>query len=287
MFPVLRKHPTPSTLMAFVALVFALTGGAFAASGHGGGAGSKTTASTPRASNHAIVLTAASKSKSKAKSKTGARGPAGPAGKNGANGVNGAPGATGPVGPAGPTGGQGPQGPIGPQGPQGPQGPAGEQGKEGKTGYAETLPPGKTLTGEFSASAFTEEGKEEELAGTFATTAVNFPFRVENESKEGPLPHFIKAGETSLPKGCTGSAQEPGAEEGNLCVFATQETDIQESQLGHLICDLNLPSNQCTGFGLTRVNPDGFVIKSLPKEGGEAGHGQAMLIDGTWAVTAE
>ena len=40
MFRVLRRNLTPGTVIAFVALVFALTGGAFAATGGGGGGGS-------------------------------------------------------------------------------------------------------------------------------------------------------------------------------------------------------------------------------------------------------
>ena len=41
MFSAIRKHLIPRTFMAFVALVFAMTGGAFAASSNGGGSGAK------------------------------------------------------------------------------------------------------------------------------------------------------------------------------------------------------------------------------------------------------
>jgi hypothetical protein len=89
----IKKHFTPSTFIALLALVFALTGGAFAATGGG------------RAS-HATLTAAAAKSKGKAGAR-GARGPAGPAGKEGKTGPQGPAGAkgeTGPAGPAGPTG---------------------------------------------------------------------------------------------------------------------------------------------------------------------------------------
>jgi hypothetical protein len=87
-----------------VALVFAVTGGAFAATGGG------------NSPSHATLTASAAKSKAKPKTKAGPRGPAGPAGKNGTNGTNGAPGATGPGGPAGPAGGTGPAGGAGANG---------------------------------------------------------------------------------------------------------------------------------------------------------------------------
>ena len=88
MFSALRKQITPTTVVAFMALVFAITGGAFAASSGGGDKGSNATASV-------VPLAGAAKSKAKPKAKAGPRGPAGPAGKNGANG------AAGPQGPGG------------------------------------------------------------------------------------------------------------------------------------------------------------------------------------------
>ena len=94
MFQALRKHLTPSTFIAFVALVFAVTGGAFAAGSHGGGSPVQATASSGRVGS-ATPLATSAKSKGKSKSKAGPRGPAGP---------KGATGATGPAGPAGATG---------------------------------------------------------------------------------------------------------------------------------------------------------------------------------------
>jgi collagen triple helix repeat protein len=108
----IRRQLSPATAMAFVALVFAMTGGAFAVTGRGGSGPAASAGSAP------AVATAA---KSKAKSKSGARGPAGP---------KGAAGAAGPAGPAGPTGATGPQGP---QGNAGSNGPNGEPGKNGES----------------------------------------------------------------------------------------------------------------------------------------------------------
>jgi hypothetical protein len=72
MFSALRKHLTPGTFIALIALIFAMTGGAFAASSSGGGSGAKATASVTRGTSVAAAA------KSKAKPKAGPRGPAGP-----------------------------------------------------------------------------------------------------------------------------------------------------------------------------------------------------------------
>jgi len=92
----LKQHVTPPTVISLIALVFAVSGVSYAATGGGSG------------NNHS--LTVASVSKSKSKGKAGARGPAGPKGATGATGPagkNGAPGATGPQGPAGANGSSG------------------------------------------------------------------------------------------------------------------------------------------------------------------------------------
>jgi hypothetical protein len=109
-FSNINKHLTPSTAIALLALVFALTGGAFAATGGGG--------------SHATLSASAAKKKAKPKS---LRGPAGPAGKNGTNGTNGTPGATGPAGP------KGENGAAGSPGGQGEKGATGNNGENGKS----------------------------------------------------------------------------------------------------------------------------------------------------------
>jgi len=85
-----RKHINPATILAFVALIFALTGGAFAATGAG--------------SSHAtLTASAAKKSKKKAAAK-GTPGPRGPAGSAGAAGPVGKAGANGTSGTSGSSG---------------------------------------------------------------------------------------------------------------------------------------------------------------------------------------
>jgi hypothetical protein len=157
-FSKIKKHFTPSTLIAIIALVFAATGGAFAATGGSGN------------SSHATLTASAAKAKAKAKTKAGPRGPAGK------NGTNGAPGATGPAGPAGPQGPGGAQGAAGNNGANGEPGAPGTSvtsapaskaecesggvkytpgGKvcNGKPGFTETLPSGKTETGAWTIAS--------------------------------------------------------------------------------------------------------------------------------------
>ena len=254
MFSAIRKHLTPSTAIAIVALVFAITGGAFAATGGSGNGGKGASASaTPLASA----------AKSKAKPKAGARGPAGPAGKTGATGP------AGPAGPAGAAGAKGENGAAGGQGPQGPQGPQGEKGETGKEGTPgkpgkngtfgdEPLPAGKTLTGVYAASG-SAEGKFPE---GLVSTGVSFALPVPGE----PVVHYIKAGETTLPEGCKGTVSEPGAEEGNLCVFSQSE--------------VNTASVGATLSGSPTLGTIGAKVTGTPAAKG------LVVIGGTWAVTA-
>jgi hypothetical protein len=114
---------TYANVVATLALVFAMSGGAIAASHY---LISSTKQISPK------VLNAL----------------------KGASGKNGATGPTGPTGPAGAAGAgsQGPAGAQGPQGPKGETGPKGENGKNGETGFTETLPSGKTETGTWGLS---------------------------------------------------------------------------------------------------------------------------------------
>jgi hypothetical protein len=68
-----------------------------------------------------------------------------------------------------------------------------------------------------------------------------------------------------LPAGCKGSLNEPGAEEGYLCVFAESEFN------------LNVPASpSLSGSGPASI---GFIVQ------GYSGGKGAMVISGTWVVT--
>ncbi len=125
MFPRLRKHINPATILAFAALVFAITGGAYAASSSGGSAHGKLTASAAKKKSSYVITSTRQISPTVLKSLQG---------KAGANGVNGA---TGPAGPAGAKGETGANGAAGANG-------TGEKGDKGDTGPAGT--PGTSVT---------------------------------------------------------------------------------------------------------------------------------------------
>ena len=174
-----RIRITPSTMIAVIALVFAATGGAFAATNSSG-------SSAPRATANAA--------KAKPKAKTGPRGPAGPAGKQGAQGPAGPAGATGPQGAAGAKGETGTAGTAGAGGKEGEEGEEGKTGKEGPKGAQgdpgtpgtpgtpgatgqpwtpnNQLPSGATETGTWGASPG---------AGAEGVATINFPIALANE----------------------------------------------------------------------------------------------------------
>ena len=238
-----RRTGPAGLIVAVLALVIALAGGAYAASG---------------------ALT----SKQKKEVRKIAKQVAGQPGANGTNGSNGAQGPAGPQGPAGADGAGVTSKTLNPGNPKCPQGgseftsASGKTyacaGKEGKSGFAAELPAGQTSTGAWT----TDMGAEGQIL-FFA--AISFPYPV---SESGYPVHFIPIGGTP-PATCPGSAAEPAAEAGNVCVY------------------------QSGGFGPTyenEINPeDGEEFEGAGKmgtilkfSGGEFERGY-----GTWAVTSE
>lgn len=220
----IRIQLNATTLVSIVALVFAMTGGAFAVSSKGG-------------SGNATAV-AAKKKKKKPKVLRGPRGPKG---------------ATGPAGPAGPAGPQGPAGANGKDGTSGVNGKDGVgvtsaaasaseckaggtkftsasgaskvcNGENGQTGFTATLPEGATEKGVISY-AFSGPG------GQFIPISFSIPL-------ESPLGeenvHFILAngmelksnGEEVTQKAaeCPGNAVGPTAKPGNLCIYEVSMT---------------------------------------------------------------
>lgn len=275
MFQKVRKHLTPSTAIAFLALVFALTGGAFAATGHGGGSGSKATAST--------ALATAAKSKAKSKTKAGPRGPAGPKGATGATGPAGATGLAGATGPAGPTGpaGTGTPGTQGPQGPQGEKGEKGEQGIQGEPGepaqgggYPETLPPEKTETGTW-ASPF--ENSVTELNGI---SPISFTIPLKAPIAEGHARYITTEEQKNktAPAVCPGTVEAPKAKEGFLCLYQGGTINSGGGEL--TVNGIEAPTETSAG-GAEDAGVAGAVAK-IRYEGPEG----VVYLSGSWAVTA-
>jgi hypothetical protein len=213
MFQRIRRHITPSTAIAFLALVFAFTGGAFAAGSHSNGAGLKATASS--------TLASVAKSKAKPKAKAGPRGPAGPTGAKGAVGAAGSAGpagAAGAKGESGAPGAKGETGPAGAAGAVGATGPAGAKGTPGAIHPGETLPSNASETGAWSIGITP--------TGTFHGEPLSVPLSF-TIPLSAPLDashvHYVEKGETA-PVGCTGgTVADPTAEPGNLCVYAASD----------------------------------------------------------------
>jgi hypothetical protein len=264
MFRALRRHLTPGTLIAFVALVFAITGGAFAATGGGDNGGSPAKAGAS-AGDSTVVAVAAKK-----KAPKSTRGPAGPRGATGPTGPAGPAGATGAKGENGAVGPLGPQGPQGTQGPEGKEGAQGEPGTSGTTGFTETLPEGKTETGVWSIF----------YKATAAEDPASSPISFAIPLSERPQPaHFIgkEEGENEphqsllIPEICKGTSAHPQAVKGNLCVFASTLINVHGfTELGAKSIGVDPIAEGTTGAQL---------ILASEKEG-------LTVASGTWAVTA-
>jgi hypothetical protein len=207
-----RIHVSPATAIATLALVFAMSGGAYAAKHY-------LITSTKQISPKVL------KSLKGANGKTGAPGLAGPAGPGGAKGANGTNGANGEKGAAGTNGGVGP---VGPTGPTGPTGATGLQGATGEINTAGPLPSGKTETGAWSTTPYIA------TAGEIAVDSISFaiplaaPLENVSECGEPGKPpcqvHFIKNGGPSTTE-CPGTAEAPAAKSGNLCLYAAIEAN--------------------------------------------------------------
>jgi hypothetical protein len=151
-------------------------------------------------------------------------------------------GATGATGEPGAPGNEGPTGPPGP--------------------FPSTLPEGDTITGAYSVSGGGEESKER--LG-FAT--ISFPYRLVT----APTAKFIAHGESD-PAGCSGSAGDPTAANGYLCVYEGASSGIEAEYTA--ICNV---TGGC-GFGDFASTTGAFVryIGML---------GDSWYAYGSWAVT--
>jgi hypothetical protein len=249
-------------VIATVALLFAMTGGAYAA-------------------GHYLITSTKQIKPSVLKQLKGSNGKAGSAGSAGTAGT---------AGPAGPQGPAGPGGPGGPPGANGTNGTSvtskqlstGEaacaheggteftaaEGKKttacnGKTGFTSTLPSGKTETGVWAIS---EVAKKSLFGRVRAPISLNIPL-------EAPLDEShvkIIEGVGAAGSGCDGgSAEKPTAEPGFLCIYIQFGLGITPAVLETV--DMH---------GERGADTVGTVLAAA----GELEEGD--LAEGDWAVTA-
>ncbi len=264
--PLRNRFGIPGVI-SVIALVFAMFGGAYAATNDGG------------------------KATSSAKAKKGPRGPKGPKGD------------TGPAGPAGPAGAKGDTGAAGSNGSNGADGKSvtgvtiaaggecgagvtgvkytldgvttkvcnGKNGTNGQTGFTETLPGGETETGAWAFGP----------APATATLRMPISFPIPLAAALGATKvHYIDAaGEEVSEFGakkepstvCTGTAADPTADPGHLCVYEAAVA----SGLG-----MNEFIFQAGSPGTEGASKSGAEIALYGVNEGDGG-------SGTFAVTAE
>jgi hypothetical protein len=214
MFSTLRKKIGIPGVVAVVALVFAMAGGALAASG-------------ALTSKQKKEVTKIAKQYAGKPGATGPQGPAGTNGKDGAPGNNGAPGNEGAKGATGPIGATGKTGSTGATGSTGK---TGNTGSTGEINTAGPLPAGQTETGAF---AFTEPIPAGSPASTRTIVVpISFPIPLANELTFEFFPNAGNSKAIVVKKGasggsnCPGSPAEPTAASGFLCVYMADEPEI-------------------------------------------------------------
>ncbi len=257
MFSTIRRHMSPATVLAVVALVFAMTGGAYAAKKY-------LITSTKQISPSVLKQL---------------QGKAGVVGVPGVAGVQGAQGSAGPAGPAGSAGAKGETGPagakgaIGATGAAGVKGTAGATGASGATGFTATLPSGKTETGTWAVPNVAYEGSlgAENIPVSFSIPLAETSEHVVVLTKQETIES------TTTPKeGCeyevANPAAMPVAPAGTLCVFTVFE------EAGHATSVVTpfAVGDRATGAFIRVASPEGF---------GEADELGQYLLNGVWAVT--
>jgi hypothetical protein len=252
MFSRIRRRLTFANVAMTLALVFAMSGGAYAAKKY-------LITSTKQISPKVLSQLRGNTGPKGETGPQGAKGEAGPAGKDGTNGTNGKDGAQGPAGATGPA------------------------GPTGQTGYVATLPKGATEKGVWVNG-------HGGTAGEVSEAAISFTIPISKTLTETHI-HYLKVGQKGEGKfeagvtgkdgentGCPTSsgAASPEAEEGNLCVFAEHEENAVPLELG--------------GSALFAIwNPETGEFKSAGKTGAMvlsgATNSSGMNMFGTWAVT--
>ncbi len=276
MFSKIRRRCTYANVAATLALVFAMSSGAYAAGRY--------------------VITSAKQVK-----------PSVLAQLKGRTGADGAPGATGAVGPAGAVGPQGAKGETGPGGAEGKEGKAGGEGKAGVSVTGKEVAKGgcsnKEGGSEFTAGStktFACNGKEGSpwaAGGTLPKGSEEKGVWTDFGSKEGevrreaisfeiplktrPQVEFVAGAATA---NCPGSAESPTAKEGYLCVYDVLATTFPEmvSVKASFVANDGFEDGSAAGTTGTQATWT-TEFSTAFKETGETG----AFDRGTWAVTGD
>lgn len=273
MFSKIRKRFTYANVAMTLALVFAITGGAYAASKY-------VITSTKQIKPSVLAQLKGKNGQNGTPGTPGPAGPVGPAGPKGETGTAGAKGDTGQeggvgrVGPTGAIGATGAKGATGAQGTTGAQGSTGPQGVKGEPWTPNgTLPSGASETGAWGLAYAVPSGGEPikrdaisfniPLAKAAAAPVKNIIGVEEGEGEAKELKPF--------PAGCKGNVEKPAAAKGNLCVFIGFKGGIGSLTLNSMLS----PTGASEVTGTTGAQLNFSATEGL------------AAISGTWAVTAE
>ncbi len=259
MFSWIRRHATYANVAMTLALVFAMTGGAYAAKKY-------LITSTKQISPSVLKQLVGKTGPAGASGKDGAPGPQGPQGPAGANGKDGTNGADGKEGPTGAKGATGAQGPAGAKGAEGPKGATGPQGNPWTAGG--TLPVGSTEYGAWAMGDGNTGG---------VPTAISFTIQLAESLDE----EHVQSNPVGFPTGataeqeehCPGNVSEPKAKSGYLCVY----TGVWEQAANPPFEDPIIAVSK-EGGGVRGADKTGATLLGVAGETNFTG-------SGTWAVT--
>jgi hypothetical protein len=280
--------------VAVCALLLALVGGAYAAGGL-----------TKAQEKQVTKIAKKYAGKPGATGTNGTNGTNGKDGTAGTNGKDGAPGEKGDPGEKGAKGANGKSAEVGtPTGAECPNGGATVQvageaaskqkvcnGTNGVTGFTDTLPSGKTETGTWAIGASTAGFLQDFTSISFSiplasaggpNSAIAFNLadtEAEKFGKKAGLSCKVEVGEPlCIDTGCEGTALEPTAPSGKLCIYTARE-ELDEGTSSHFVAITTKPGSVAE-YGVSGSMLEGPFLE------GSAEEPAAISAFGTWAVTA-